>query len=163
MRAPDLKGAAEAWIMPIPNKKVNGDAHATIRHWMVRGKFHAFWNTWIVTMSHLRDTPGLDKANKSSPDMTHEFMTIALDPGMPPGFTEYDPDNIPFPIPYLKPIDCVVQFKCESDAQASDILDSCVKLMSHGLGTPDRDGQSYWEKAIPATVECSKHPEKGLN
>ena len=162
MRKPDLESdVAQAWELKIPEIKENGDRHSTIRQWMIRGReFHPFWDTWVITMGHLRDVEGLDDAVKDSPEFTHEFMIFALDPKDPKKYFEYDPDNLPFPIPFLRPIDVCVQFQCENDAEASSICDVAVKVMVAGKASPDSDFRSFWKQLIPATAKCGKHPEK---
>lgn len=157
MRKPDLSGHAQAWIAPIPEKNPDGSLHATIRHWLVKGGFHAFWDHWIVSVVHLREEPGLSKPHKSAANMTHEFMIFVLDPGQEKAMRDYDPDNLPSPLPYLTPIDCAVQFEARSDAHALEICDLAVKDIIAGNASPDQDYRSYWQKVIPATAACRKH------
>lgn len=116
----------------------------------------------MATIVHLRPQNGLPPAKKESDDVTHEFMIFGLDPGDPKKFTQYDPDNLPFPLPFLKPIDVVVQFACESDAKAADICDSAVRAILSGIASPDQDFRSFWERTIKATAACGKHPEKNV-
>lgn len=163
MRKPDLVGTGEAWLCPIPgDTRPDGEKHATIRHWLVKGPYHPFWNHWVVMVLHLRDLPGMEKAHKDSDEMTHEFMIMALNPGQPDKMKVYDADNLPYPIPYLRPLDCVVQFTCDSDAKAVDICDMAVKAIMAGQGSPDADFHSYWKQVIPATAACDKHAETKL-
>lgn len=178
VRKPDLTGTAneivklwvqdgsracQAWNCEIPETKKNGDAHSALRQWVVKGPFHPFWNTWIVTVLHLRDLPGLQPSTKTSPEMTHEFIMFALNPGKDQfSPTVYDPDDLPFPLPYLQPIDVTCQVECKSDAHAVDLCDLAVKIIMDGHATPDQDFRPFWERTLPATAKCDKHSEQGL-
>lgn len=171
MRAPDMTGKqgpfnrtpTQAWKCPIDPKRQDGSLHATICHWIVKGGFHSFWNTWQITVVHLRDLPGLPPAQKEFLDATHEFMIVALDPGKDvKTMINYDPDKLPYPTPMLQPIDVAVQFHCHSDAQAADIGDIAAKAIMAGYASPDCDYRDWWNKTIPATASCEKHPEQGM-
>ncbi len=164
MRKADLSGSGEAWALENPEKKKDGSSHGTIRSWLVRGEWHAFWNYWQVAVVHLRDSPGLEPSHKSSPEMTHEFLIFALYPGEAGAEKrEYDPDDLPHPVQYMEPVDVAVQFHCSSDAQAADICDAAVKTIIAGAASPDSDFREYWEMTIPATAACGKHADKGLH
>lgn len=160
MRNPDVQGIAEGWTTRLP-ETVGGNAHATIRQWLIKGKFHPFWNHWVVNVSHLRDMPGLAPARKDHPDNTHEFVIFALDPGKD-GNNVYDPDKLSYPLPWLKPIDCVVQFQAKSDAHAADICDVAAKVICAGKASPDSDFREFWKQTIPATAACDRHPEREM-
>ena len=160
MRNPDKQGkAGQAWIIDV--KKRGGPAvDADVRTYMVKGKsFHKFWDTWIVSMIHLRDIPGMPPATLTKPNHTHEFLIMALDPGKDTkNFFNYDPDD--FKANYLEPIDCCVQFECPTDVEALDLCDVAVQAIVNGQMSPDSDYASVWARMIPGTIACNKHREK---
>lgn len=168
MRKPDLSGIGEAWIIENTQKRKDDTDHASVRNWLVKGPFHPFWNHWYVGVVHLRDLPNQSRPpSKKTPDMTHEFMIISLNPQIEGEVVkgkmrDFDPDDMPYPLPFLQPLDVVVQFKCASDAHAVDVCDAAINDIISGGSSPDSDFRGYWEKVIPATAACDKHSEKGM-
>lgn len=161
MRQPDFKSAnndIEAWRCPLEG----GEPHGTVALFLLKSrKFHPFWDHWAIGLLHLRDIPGLPPAVKDNPDQTHEFMILALNPGENiNNRTVYDADNLPQPLPWLKPVDVTVRFKCENDAKAQDICEQAVKLIVAGRASPDQDYRTFWKEVIAATVNCDKHPDR---
>jgi hypothetical protein len=161
IRKPDLSGVnCEAWKLSLVPHADRKEPHATISHWLLRGPWHMWWEYFVITLVHLRPTEGMGPPFLESPGMTHEIFIMALDPGTKDEKREYDPDNMPYPIPWLRPMDCVVQFACTSDARAVDTCEAVVRTIIAGNASPDSDWASYWERVIPATAACDKHPEK---
>lgn len=164
MRNPDLDGAAQAWDCNGLREANDKKPHGCISQWLVKGKFHAFWDHWSITVCHLRDVEGLPPAHKDSPDETHEFLIVALNPGDDANNRKvYDPDDLPEPLPFLMPPDCAVRFKSKSDAQATSICEAAVKMIVAGDISPDSDYRRFWKELILKTAECEKHPETNLN
>jgi hypothetical protein len=166
MRKPDYQGAAKVWRIDQASveAKRKGEHHASVATFLVHGPFHPFWTHWLVTVVHLRTLPDERKpAFKKSPEMTHEFIILSLDPGKPEAPNTFDPDNLDFPIKFMTPPDAVVQFKVDSDAKAADICQKAVELIAAGHASPDSDYRKFWERMIPGTANCTKHPDKGLH
>jgi hypothetical protein len=116
-----------------------------------------------VFVVHLRDVDGMKAPSRTSPDMTHEFIIYSLDPGEEKEMREYDPENLPFPLPVLEPVDCAIQFKCLSDAHALQVCDNAIKEIMDGRASPDSEFRNYWAKTILSLASGTKSYGEGLH
>lgn len=157
MRPPEYTGTvngkkfAEAWRIDIKklDERLNGAPHATLGVFLVKGPFHPFWDSWLVTMVHLRPAEGVPEAHKDSPEETHEFHISSLNPlAQNDEKIVYDPDNLPLPFPVLDPIDVAVRFTATCDSQALDYLERSIKKIMSGAISPDSDFRADWKETI---------------
>jgi hypothetical protein len=156
MRTPDQKGqAAEAWII---DPSQFPPSPASICLWLVVSKiFHPIWDSWIVQAIHLREIDGAQPPVLRYPEAEHEIMILSLshDHGV------YDPDKMPFPVPYLTPIDMVKQVDGYSDGQVAQLVGRMIAEIVAGRMSPDSDYRSQWEKVIDHDIACYKSGRRG--
>jgi hypothetical protein len=170
MRAPDLTGlGTRAWR--IARTAITApEQDATISAWVINGPFHPFWHWWMLAVVHLRDVPGQSRpAHKDFPEAEYEFMLLSMNPdkGEPDvdawergedwGDTKQGK--------YLTPPDAIVQFTTGgSDEVARQVAEDAVARIVERKTSPDSDYRSWWERAIPQTVEhirFGQHAQEG--
>jgi len=145
MRKPDKENTqakTKAWKLPL----VSARQHAGLAHWLIQGPFHPHWNRWQLVVIHLRDVPGMPAAVKDTPNMTHEFQIVSVDPSQP----EIDPDA-PSNIKILAPPDSIVQFEATDD-EAVKVAEMAINGIVAGKVSPDSDYREWWKQSVPNTV-----------
>lgn len=170
MREPDLTGpATRAWrireskAMTEHHVREFGYDHGGIDTWVVNGPYHPFWAWWHVSVVHLRPIPGAPPAQKQYPEAEYEFAIFSLDPdpaasghperSYPPDIDALEAGDPERGLPgYLTPADAVIQFHGCTDEQAREVCELAVRAIVNGQ-SPDSDFRSWWERAIPNTVE----------
>jgi hypothetical protein len=152
MRPPDMQNVAKAWKMTFPKEDPEtGRRDGSVGAYLVEGPFHPMWNRWVMLAVHLRGGPGLPEPKLHFPEATHEFIILSLDPLKSDAV---DPDHPPKSLPFMTPLDAVVQFTAASDAQAVQVLEAAVQAVVDGHASPDQDFRGFWKTCIPNTVDC---------
>ena len=88
---------------------------------------HPLWSFYMAQLIHLRDVEGMPPAHRQNEDMTHEIIVFALNRDSPPKLDDIDT------MKWLSPPNHVVQFSCDSDEKASDILKQVVQQLIAGV------------------------------
>lgn len=145
VRPPDLAGAkGKAWLL------AEDAGHASLRRFLVYAPdAHPCWSYYLVGVCHLRDAPGLPKAEKSYPEAAFELRIDSLaDPAPLPdqaiGWT------------LLLPPDLVHQFHGPTDDGAAEVCSWAVSAIVTGrlsLATP-----VGWYEALRTTVSALAPP-----
>lgn len=113
---------------------------------------HAFWSWWQISLIHLRPVEGYPPA-KVLPGMTHEIVTLAIDPERCP---VPDPKDWAAGYPHLLPIDVEQQFQAPDDATAVALFEWLCEEVSRGQLSPDQDYRRFWAAQIQAWLERRK-------
>lgn len=153
MREPDFKGiAGRAWKIPHP-KDGPPDWAATISVYLLNVPgAHPFWSFWALSVIHLRPIPGVRPAVITTPNASHEFMIVSIDPDWKP---DEIVDDLGFSkgLPFLTPVDVVQQFIVGNDEQAAALAELCVRTVCDGHLSPDQDYRRAWKETIVQTAE----------
>lgn len=136
--APDEIGAAWEWNNSMP---------ATLAAWLLhRPDAHPFWANYLVSIVHLRPIEGMPPAKKTSPEMTHELLVLALDPNHVP-----NPDDEKTCRP-LQPANLVHQLALPDDATALQLVEQFTRALVDGSLNPDTDHRSCQKRWIEETL-----------
>lgn len=154
MREPDMQGPhARAWELPLDPRTPT----ALSGGWMVHAPgSHPFWPWHFISITHLRDEPGVPPADLAFPEATHELIVLAL-----------DPDHYPPPldgsarIRAMYPPDVVQQMVLPDDSEARKLLWLVIRAVCDGVLIPDQDYRQSWADAIEATAEHSRQGGHG--
>lgn len=128
-----------AWLLPIwprllkvPNSSVCG--------WLFEASWaHPVWHSYVLSLIHLRDTPGLSAAHISLPGATHEFFLYALNPA----FSREETIRTG-PVHNLTPANFGAQFIAADDAAAVQRMEDTVRDVISGQLNPDTDAIRQW-------------------
>jgi hypothetical protein len=159
MRDPDFSGAARAWR--IADTAKSEPAHeASIAAWLVNGPFHPLWSWWMVAVISLRDIPGVPPAHRQYPEAEYEFLVMSIDPDVGVPDLEAIERGDDWAVvkdgerhKFLSPADAVVHFHGVDDVGALAVGEECISAIVRGAASPDSDWRSWWQAAIPSTVE----------
>lgn len=147
---PTYRGAyGEAWKIDLASAH-EVKPHTSVVTYIIRAPGQALWDHYMVSVVHLRDTPGIDAAIKHAPNMTHEFMLIALNPELFP--TPTDPNSWQ----HLEPLNVVQQIECGDDRQAERLADLAARAICDGFipAEPSLPGElAAWRESIRMTAE----------
>lgn len=133
-------------LLPVTVEKIEPDHDASIGQYILESnRFHPFWNQWHVCLIHLRDINGVKPAKKINDDATHEIMVIAQNPDIKAKHDDADTFS------FLQPIDVVVQFKAENDADALRLFEDLIGKIKKQELSPDSDYRKRWLMFIEMT------------
>ena len=137
---PDLVSRyGRAWVQN-PEFDKRPDASAWLKAWIVQTEFaYPLCDHYLITCVHLRDIPGARPANITVAGATHGVSVVALQPH------EDYPINGPLPYPFPNPFNFVDQWKADSDEEAVQKVETCVKEIINGFLSPDTDYIDEWE------------------
>src|SRR5690242_19959030 len=110
MRHHDLGGpGARAWRLDMEHGARRTPDHAAgVDVGLVNGPFHPMWSWWYVSVVSLRDIEGVPPANRHYPGAEYEFLIASIDPDYTVDVDAIEAGSAQ-PVPFLRPIDCVVQ------------------------------------------------------
>lgn len=115
----------------------------TLAAWIVHApSYHVAWHSYLISVVHLRNLPGLPKVVKYDERATHEVGVLALAPEQPP----LTPGG---PIKYLTPPNYMEQFLAvDDDAAVAHVLRAVVDICNGDL-SPDTDFRADWLRRFP--------------
>lgn len=167
------KGIGAAWEVvadeSTPDRRPDWDASIGLA--LLSGPWHPFWGWWAVAVVHLRDMPGVRPAYRQYPTAEYEFAIHSLDAGGSVGKPwDVERDYMSWSSRLLTPPDVVKHFDVgttlpvvERDRVARAVFTSAVAGIVRGGVSPDSDFRSWWNAAIPRTVEhvltSGQHPD----
>jgi hypothetical protein len=134
------------------------DHEAGVATWLVNGPFHPLWSWWGVSVVSLRDMPGVRPPLRFYEGAEYEFVIVSLDPDQEVDIEAWEEGRGGFR--WLTPLDAQVQFHGTTDEQAAEVAELAVEAILDGHASPDQDWRSWWEVAIPNTVE---HVTRGMH
>lgn len=109
------------------------------------------WDSYLLSVIHLRDIEGVKPAHKRFPEATHEVLLMALDPDSNPG-----PLNLESFSHYLTPINLTQQVQLNDDEEAKDVLRMAARAVVDGRlwAEPPLSGQTEpWATVLKHTAE----------
>lgn len=115
---------------------------------------------YLLSGVHLRDVPGVPEARRELPHFTHELVLWTIDPKHQ-GYM----DALPWPT--LQPHSISVQYECDNDDQAMEVLQQMAWGMVNGLVPADPQAyvpalramrtigqlRTAWTDAVRSTAE----------
>jgi hypothetical protein len=144
-RPPDIKGRWSAWRVPFDAT----EARAGLAVWLLHCPgAHPFWSYWVMSLVHLRETPGVHAPKLRYPGAQYELHAFALDPHGP----KPDPDDLKSLEHVLTPVDQVHQFHGVCDATAVEMVERLAGMVAGGF-SPDTDNRQAWSAIIHNTIE----------
>lgn len=126
-----------------------------LSQWLLNCPYvHPAWSYWLISLIHLRPTPGLPNASRLKPDSEYEIVALAIDPAELP-----DPESKS--ITLLRGSPCIQrQFGRVTDPDAIEITESCILACVGNHLSPDQVWQRRWDRFIDGYVNAlvSKNP-----
>lgn len=117
---------------------------------------HPVWDTWLLSVLTLADTPGYPPANRQYPEAEFELLVMALDPEKPaPDIHSANPKIMP-----LQPIDICEHFHGVTEEQAKEIATLAIGAIVDGSLSPDQDFGAAWKQTMKNTLD---HYRGGLH
>lgn len=148
-----------AWLLPLPDPPRLPDHGGSLAGWLVEASgYHPLWCRWFVSVSHLRDMPGVPPAEKNFAEATHEFMIVSLNPDHYADHQNLAPTK---GWGLLVPADVVEQFEAPADQYATRFCELAVRAIVDGHLSPDQDYRRLWTRTVSETIRHmreGKHP-----
>lgn len=116
------------------------------------------WSWYLIGTIHLRDLPGVQKANRLSPEYEFELCVIALDPEKPLPDPDRAPNEQSNIYHMLVPEQVRVQFHNLDDKEAVHLTEAVVMTTLAGALPPVPQATGHWWKAIGELIQ-SVHPK----
>ncbi len=165
-RTPDLTGpAGRAWRWQFTdNDRARPEFGTSVAQFLIHQPgSHPWWTWYVLSLVHLRDTPGIPHAVKHFPAAAYEVMVIAMNPEQPVP----EPAGVPGVdgrpgLPFLTPIDQCHQIGAlpGGDEKARELLDVVAMAVVNGHLICDQDHRTQWAGALIATVQ---HLREGVH
>jgi len=125
---------------------------ATLATWFLRcpGQSPA-WDSYLLSIIHLRDLPGVPPAHVRVPGATHEVMLFALDP-------QPDPQpGKPNSWRFLHPQNVMEQVQLPDDQAAVELLAKCTEAVLAGVLPAEPPLSGAVEPWRTALIKTSAH------
>lgn len=129
---PRTSGALSIWILELPN-------------------VHPLWNTYQLTVIHLRDIDGVKPAHKIIPGAEYEIMLLALNPEHDPKWDDQESWH------FLTPPNFRVQFANASDELTIAVCELFAQWLVDGDIPADpeqcRGSEKLWQDGVHMAME----------
>jgi hypothetical protein len=143
----------------IPTAHYREDNPAALDAWIITAAcWHPAWSQYLLCLISLADLDDVPPVTKSTPDVTHELLVVALNPDHGP----YDASTVrPDGLHHLTPVNIASQFTATDD-QARRIAHLCARAVVDGRLTPETGDaptliRSWWHVRITQTLEHPHH------
>lgn len=137
--------------------------HPGVASWIITAPaWHPLWSQYTLSATSLADHPDHPPAVKTRPEVTHEIILIALDPGHGP----YEAAQIgPGSLRFLLPVNICEQITA-TDGQAAQIAELCARSVVDGILEPETSNgpdriRAAWRTAIHQTLDHFRDPHHG--
>jgi|SRR5690348_13289293 hypothetical protein len=124
----DVTGAAGAGaeLLITCDERSCPDVTANLGNWFLTCPRQALWDSYVLSLIHLRAIAGARAPVITVPGATHELMLLALDPECRPVAMNVDTWR------YLRPFNVVEQFSVKTDEDALDLLADAARAVLNG-------------------------------
>ncbi len=133
---------------------------AMIEAWIVhQDGWSPCWSHYFATIGHLRNEPGMARADKRFPQATHEFRVDAMDSAREPKADD------PKTWCLLSPANVIWQFDSATDEQAAEVCKKlvmeCIGMDGHhsglcleteGIRVNQHTAKEYWRERLKALL-----------
>lgn len=124
--------------------------------------WHPLWTQYMLALITLADAPGMPPAVKDHPGVTHQIITLALDPDHGPYTPQHVADHS---IHILQPGNIGAQFTA-TDPEALNLIALCAMGVTAGVLNPETSDapdriRAEWAQSIQRTLDHGRDPHHG--
>lgn len=134
----------KAWRLDLPacrvNRNLDPTKDGTLGMWIVEAPWaHPCWNSYRITVTHLRPLPDQIETKFYLEGATHEMWVDAIDP-------DFDRNEglLTANIRVLQPTNFAAQFVMPNDDDAVLRVEAAARRIVHGMLSPDTDYIRHW-------------------